>query len=76
MKSQSYKTILNPHRGHFKLIGINKAGPYVCTGQPKELFSLWNCGWTLFFRYKVQGRPVYAMSLASSFFRSIVKNMT
>jgi hypothetical protein len=27
MKSQSYKTILNPHRWPFKLIGINKQGP-------------------------------------------------
>ena len=53
MKSQSYKTILNPHRGHFKLIGIKRAGPHVGAGQPYELNSFWNCGSTLFFRYKV-----------------------
>lgn len=53
MKSQSYKTILNPHSGHFKLIGIKKAGQHLSIGQPEELNSLRIWGSTLFFRYKV-----------------------
>ncbi|RAJ15655.1 hypothetical protein LV92_00353 [Arenibacter echinorum] len=52
MKSQSYKTILNPHRGHFKLIGIKKADLFSSAGQPEELKGFWNCGSTLFFRHK------------------------
>ena len=32
MKSQSYKTILNLHRGHFKLIRINEVWPVLTYG--------------------------------------------
>jgi|GEM_PF-5963173 len=37
MKLQSYKTILNSHGCHFKLIGINKAGPMEKNGQPNTV---------------------------------------